>query len=129
MSLKQFKLKSLAKRNCVYLYVNFEGGDADTNHPQSYLIKDVTMDNIDEHADTVNTLIKNFKTLKDILDNDGKYDTNYNEVKEEYGEEIARMYDNAPNDPQSDYQFKCYVDSIELHAYNEDGDLYTQYIR
>lgn len=126
MSLNQFKFKRAAKRNCVYLYVNFEGGDADTSHPDSYLIKDVTMDNIDEHTETVNTLIDNFKTLKKVLSD---YDIDYTTIKEKYGEEIANLYDNAPNDPQSDYQFKCYIDSIELHAYNADGDLYTQYIR
>jgi hypothetical protein len=123
---KQFKLKQHAKRNCVYLHVDFEGGDADTNHPESYLIKGVTMDNIDEHLEEINHMIDNFKKLKKVLDDS---DNSYEQVVEEYGEEIARLYDNTPNDPQSDYSYKCYISSIELHAYDENGDLYTQYIR
>lgn len=125
---KQFKLKESAKKNCVYLHVMFAGGDADTEHPEYYLLKGVTMDNIDEHADEINKEIENFKILKKILGYGGVITSKYNEIKAEYGDEIASLFDNTPNDPQADYQFKCYVDRIELHAYDENGDLYTQYV-
>lgn len=126
-TLKNFKFKEACKRNCVYLHVKFEGGDGDTDHPDFYLLKDVTMENIDEHLETVNKEISNFKTLKTILQD--SYDIDYYALKEEYGDEIASLYDNTPNDPQSDYQYKCYLSSMELHGYDEKGDLYTQYIR
>jgi hypothetical protein len=123
---KKFKFKEAAKKNCVYLHIDFAGGDADTDHPESYLIKDVTMTNIDEHLDEVNHLIDTFKKLKKVLSDT---DIEYDEVLSEYGEEVARLYDNAPNDPQCDYQYKCYLSSMELHGYDENGDLYIQYIR
>lgn len=49
-------------------------------------------------------------------------------VKEEYGEEIARLYDNAPNDPQGDYQFKCYISSIKVVGYDDKGNRYESYV-
>ena len=66
-SFKQFKLRESAKKNCVYLHVMYAGGDADTQHPEYYLIKGITMDNIDEHLDMVNREIQDFKTSKDII--------------------------------------------------------------
>lgn len=125
-SFKQFKLKESAKRNCVYLHVMFAGGDADTEHPTYYLLNGVTMDNIDDHLEEVNKKIEDFKTLKMILKS--RDVPSYEEVKEEYGSDIARLFDNTPNDPQSDYQFKCYIDHMEIHAYDDKGDLYAQYI-
>ena len=75
-------------------------------------------------------LIEKFKILKlqKILSYGGRTSSNYNEIKDEYGDEMARLFDNTPNDPQADYQFKCYIDRIELHAYDDKGDLYTQYV-
>ena len=80
----------------------------------------------DYHLDEVNHLIDTFKKLKKVLSDT---DIEYDEVLSEYGEEVARLYDNAPNDPQCDYQYKCYLSSMELHGYDENGDLYIQYIR
>ncbi len=127
-SFKQFKLRESAKKNCVYLHVMYAGGDADTQHPEYYLLKGITMDNIDEHLDMINKEIQDFKTLKKILSYGGRTSSKYDEIKDEYGDEIAILFDNTPNDPQADYQFKCYIDRIELHAYDDKGDLYTQYV-
>ena len=124
-SFKQFKLAEKAKRNSVFLYVMYEGGDADTRHPEQYILPGITMENIDEHLDEINKEIDDFKMLKKALSNT---DFRYDDVLEEYGKEIADLWDNAPNDPQADYEFKCYIDRIELHAYDNNGDLYKQYI-
>ena len=124
---KNFSLKEKAKRNCVFIHVNFAGGDADTEHPEEYILPGITMENIDDHFVRVSKEIEDFRILKKILDN-ADDDSNYDMIKAEYGVEIAKLYMDTPNDPQCDYQNKCYIDRIELHAYDDNGDLYIQHV-
>jgi uncharacterized membrane-anchored protein YhcB (DUF1043 family) len=114
----------------VYLLVNFEGGDGDTYHLQEELIEDMTFDEEKEIELSKNAeeLIKNYKKLKTVLDINYKdYLKSYKEVLEKHGETIANLYDNTPNDPQGDYQFKCYLSSICIKAYDNKGTLYESY--
>lgn len=119
--------KEKSRAGNVYIVLNFAGGDADTSHPEEVLLKGITFDggkDIELPLEAM-TIIERYKILKKVLDND-KY--KYNKVKEEFGEEIAKLYDNAPNDPQGDYQFKCYLSSMELRAYDSLGAMYEGYI-
>jgi hypothetical protein len=123
----KFDLKEKARKNIVYLAVKFEGGDADTEHWDEYLLKDITFDTVNSNLETIEAEIEKYKILKDLLYDPSSTPT-WDEVKEEYGDEIARMFDNVPNDPQGDYQFKCYLDTVIIRAYDKDGNRFEAYL-
>jgi len=114
----------------VYILLNFEGGDADTRHPQEELIEGVTWDNYKENIELIEAEVNKYKLLQEILEDisRGRNEKGYEEILKEYGEEVASMYENVPGDPQADFQFKCYLDSIELVAYDNTGVKYTAYV-
>lgn len=122
-----FRLREKSKNNQVYIQLNFEGGDADTQHPEEHLIKDVKFEEIEQKMDIITAEIAKYKLLKEVLDTSN--DLNYEDVEDTYGTEIAKLLDDVPNDPQSDFQYKCYLDSIEVVGYNAAGDKYSSYIR
>ena len=124
----KFEKKESSKRDKLYIFVMYAGGDADTEHPEYYELPNIKFSEYEQHLDEINSELQKYLILKDILlDDNNKYDV-YDDIKNEYGEEIARMFDNAPNDPQSDFQFKCYIDRIKLVGYDKDGDRYETYI-
>ena len=49
-------------------------------------------------------------------------------IIEEYGQEIFDLWEQAPNDPAGDYQWKCYLSSIKLVGYDEQGNKYISYV-
>jgi|SRR6478609_2050129 len=115
----------------VYILLNFEGGDADTTHPDVVLMENFSFDGKQEIELPFETtvLIEKYKILKNILDvNHKDYLENYKKVKEKYGEEMADLYDDVPNDPQTDYSCKCYLSDIQLKAYDLKGALYVGYL-
>lgn len=116
--------------NKMFLFIPFEGGDADTDHPQEIEFKEINLNNYTEpkNLEILEEIISNYKILSKIL---GDNDYNYDKVHKEFGEKIAKLYDNVPNDPQCDYQFKCYFNSwgMELRAYDENGVLYKANLR
>jgi hypothetical protein len=120
----EFKLNSKSKANQVYLVANFEGGDADTSHPQEYLMP-FPFSEWESNVDLIKKEYDELMILKTIL---GDYDISYNEVKEQWGEDIARLYDNVPNDPQTDYSVKCYLDDVYLIGYDEECNEFKAYL-
>ena len=130
--MEQFKFSKVedSKANKVYLYILFEGGDADTQHPVYHEFKNIKFSEYENHLDEINKVINNYKILKRILNvNSRDHLDSYKEVEKKYGEEIAYLYDNTPNDPQTDYDTKCYLDSLELIGYDENGNKHKSYIR
>jgi hypothetical protein len=130
MALKHLKPFSFSKTESVkkdklYILIEYAGGDADTEHPQYIDLKGIKFSDYQDHLDEIETEIEKYQTLKKILSDK----PDYNEVLEEYGEEIAELYESVPNDPQCDYQFKCYIDSIKLVGYDEEGNKHVAYIR
>lgn len=122
----KFEKVEASKANKVYIRLNFEGGDADTQHPQEILVNDITFDDWEKNKHIIDEYVSDFKILKKVLTDS---DIDYEEVLEEYGEDIANLYDNTPNDPQCDYQFKCYLDSIEIIGYDSESNKYSAYVR
>lgn len=123
-----FKFKEKSRANNVYILVNYAGGDADTDHPEENLLYGIKYSEINVHLEQIEKEVEKFKQLQDLLeDHDIRSHGNYNKIKEEHGQVLANLYDNAPNDPQADYQFKCYISSIELIAYDEQGNRYESY--
>lgn len=122
----KLELKEKARKNVVYLAVKFEGGDADTEHWEEHILKGLTFNNVQVSSHTtVNQEVEKYRILKNLLDDN---DISYEDIEKEHGKEMARMYNEAPNDPQCDYQFKCYLDSVILRAYDENGDRYEAYL-
>lgn len=121
----KFKLKEKVKTNVFNILVNYEGGDADTKHPQVYEIEGVTALNYSQPHQWAKVVhqLEIIKAAKEVLDDDGRY-FNYDITKEEWGEDVADFCLDAPNDPQADYQFKCYIDRIELQYYDSQGNLF-----
>lgn len=128
MSKLKFHKKGESRAGKLFLVINFAGGDADTEHPQEYEYKGLYYDQVDKYEDRITSDIAKYKILKDILDvNSGKFEEDYEEVKEKYGPDIARLFDNAPNDPQNDYQNKCYIDTVIVRGYDDKGTMYETY--
>jgi len=106
----------------VYLNVVYMGGDADTSHPEEILLDGITFDNIGEKTEEIAALIKPYVILQDLLDvNSSSYTENYADVLEEHGEEIAKLFDNVPGDPTTDFQYNCSIRYIELVGYDSTG--------
>ena len=125
----QFRKTESSRTNKFYISIMFAGGDADTEHPHEYEMKGITYQNYTEHLDEIEAEVKKYKLLKELLDEYGQDHDAYEAILEEHGKEVASLFENTPNDPQCDYQFKCYLDSIELVAYDESGNKYESYIR
>lgn len=68
--------------------------------------------------------IENLIILKNILDDTG---IGYEEVKTKHGEEIADLFDNVPYGP-SDSQYKCYISSAKIVAYDENANKYEAWV-
>lgn len=131
-----FELVTPSLANSFSLFLMFEGGDADTEHPEEHGIViekegeliEITAFNYQSYLEEIEKEVDQYKTLKRILDvNDILHTTNYKEIEEHYGEEVMLLYDNAPNDPQTDYQTKCSLDSIKLVMYDANGNRYESY--
>lgn len=113
----------------IYLVTLYEGGDADTEHPKEFLYP-FKYSEYKANIKTIEKDIENMKKVRGILDcNSKEYMENpdYNKIVQKYGEDIAAIIDDAPNDPQVDYSRKCYVDSTILRAHDEKGDVYETY--
>lgn len=123
----ELKEKISDKANKLYLHVDYAGGDADTDHPETYLLHEIPFDEYEKHLEAISAEVDKYETLKQILGYGG-HTMNYAEIKEEYGNEIADMFDNVPNDPQSDYQFKCYIEYIYLIGYDKEGNKYQSWV-
>ena len=127
MSKIKFHKEKDSLLDTIHIVIEYEGGDGDTNHPEEFPYKfkySEWQDNIDE----INKDIENYKLLKSILDiNHKNYLTDYKKVKNKHGDLIAGLFDNAPNDPQNDYNDKCYISRVILRGYDEKGIMYETY--
>lgn len=128
---KDFNFKRVggAKLDAVYLHLLYEGGDADTRHPVKIKLP-FKFSEYKEHVGEIREIIRKYKILGHTLDvNHRDYcDNDYKRVEKKFGLEIARLYDDVPNDPQSDFQYKCYLDSMKLISYDQEGNKYESYV-
>lgn len=120
----ELKLKEKARINTAFIEVKYAGGDADTEHFQEYLLKDVTVDNWVGH-ENIEKEIKLYEIIKTFNNN---YDITYDEILEKYGQEVVDVYEEIPGDPQVDYQFNCSFQSLKLIIYDALGDKYEAYL-
>lgn len=129
MKKPKFEKTEDSKANKLYILVEFEGGDTDTKQPELIEVKGVDYINYLDNLDKIEEEVDKYKLLEKILDiNSSKFLEDYDSVKEEYGEELANLFDATPNDPQNDYQNKCYIGSITLIAYDKDCNQFRAYL-
>ena len=125
-----FRQTETSKADKLYLYLLFEGGDGDTEHPEWREFRNIKFSEYKNHLDEINELVDKYKTLSKILDvNSREYSEDYDEVKDKYGEEMARMWENVPGDPQVDYQRNCWLYTIKLVGFDEKGNKHEAYVR
>lgn len=125
MKLK-FEKKQPSKNNKVFLEIVYCGGDADYFNSEFYLIHDTHFNDNESFVITAN-LIKEyeiFSTLQDILSED---ELDYDGVLEKHGKELASMFEDVPGD-QVYLDNLCRIDSINVIAYDTDGNKYKSYI-
>lgn len=132
-----FRLSNKAQRDEVYLYLLYEGGDADTTHPETINLG-IKYSEIDEHIDEITEIVDKYKRLQKVLNYTGDlhYDRkinryvirSYRKDDVKIDDDIEELIEGVPNDPQADYQFKCYLGDIWLIGYDENGDKHTSYI-
>lgn len=124
-----FKLKEKTRANKFYIFVNYEGGDADTDHPEEYGLEGVDGNNYKDNLDKIEQEVSDLKTLEKILNEHGTSSSHpYNIIKEEYGERFSILFEDVPNDPQCDYQYKCSLDHIKLIRYDNEGNRYESWV-
>jgi len=114
-----------SRANKIFLQLDFAGGDADSDHPESEEFVGIKFSEYQNHLPQIQARIDQYKILKQIL---GQHNPKYEQIKDKYGDEIANLFDNTPNDPQADYQFKCYLSSIILIGYDEQCNKYQAYV-
>jgi hypothetical protein len=122
-----FRKTEESRANKVFLEILFEGGDGDTDHPQKFQMRDMTYANClePENLAKIEAEVKNYEILGQILDEyQCQKSKGYDYAEKTYGKDMARLFENAPNDPQSDYSCKCYLSRITLVAYDETGAKY-----
>lgn len=127
-----FRQVEASKKDKLYLLLNFAGGDADTEHPEYHEFKGIKFSEYKKHLTEINKAIDDYKKLKGALDvnsGDDFCDNDYKKVEAKFGKDIASLYDYAPNDPQCDFQYKCYLSSMELIGYDSEGNKHQSYIR
>lgn len=131
------------KRDELWLHIMYEGGDADTKHPEKFKLP-WKFSEWEQHEDDIRAVIDQYERLKKVLDcgsyggrvrgkkgADGKYRhviTKYGRPDVEIDDDLQDLIDSVPNDPQNDYQDKCYLDSMRLVGYDQDGNKHESYV-
>jgi hypothetical protein len=138
-----FKRTGSAKLDCMYLHLMYEGGDADTRHPDNVKLP-FKFSEYKEHLEEINEIIDRYKRLKKVLDcNGGWGEIDYNRAKKKYvvktrrgnnrqeeeiDDDLQRLIDDVPNDPQTDFDKKCYLSNIKLIGYDQEGNKHEAYV-
>lgn len=123
-----FTKKEENRSNKVYLEISYMSGDADAFEIEEQILSNLDGDDLlaldHNQIEILKEHIKPYAILQDILENDNDYD----EILDEYGEEVAGLYDNTPGDCTVDGQWKSKLDGLTLKVYSSDGSLYESYI-
>ena len=123
MNKYKFELEEKSKNDSLWIHLMYSGGDADSEHPEEYQL-DIKFSEYENHLEKIDEEVKKYKILEKLTSDNHGENLEYEDLEEKYGEDIANMYDNVPNDPQGDYQFKTSLDSITLVGYDKEGNKY-----
>jgi hypothetical protein len=127
-----WKLIEKSKSNKMFVNVKFIGGDADYEYIHEYILP-YNLNNWGNHKKEIEekiTFFKNVQKCLDKYDRDGYAPSIYDEMKDEFGEDVAVFINgNVPSDPTTDFQFYCVIDDISIIAYDNEGNKYKSYIQ
>lgn len=112
--------------NTLFLKLTYMSGDADAYEYVEVEIEGVNYLNYKENIDKIKAEIKKYKIIAKLTDSQDTWD--YEKIEKKYGEEIANLYQEGPGDSTCDHQYRAVLSEIELHAYNEKGELLISYI-
>lgn len=131
----KFKQTKPSQADKLYLELMFEGGDGDTEHPDVHEFEGIKFSEYKQHLDEIQKVIDQYQILGRLLDCNGpEYyykqgrHKGYETILQKYGEDMAALFDNAPNDPQTDYDMKCYLGSMKLVGYDAQGNRHEAYV-
>lgn len=127
MKIKFEKVES-SRAGTIWLNIEYMGGDADTEHFNEEKF-DFPYSDYKNHLKEIENRVNQYNIIKKLTDGSGGTQRHkYEDLKEEYGEDIADMYESVPNDPQADYQFKTSLRYLTLIGYDDNGNKYKSYI-
>jgi len=126
---KKFEKVEESNSGKFFLDVEYMGGDADTQHFERESIPGVNAYNYMDNWDIIKAELDKYRKLAPWLERDFDEDNIYDKILEEYGEDhyLLSWYENAPQDPQCDFQFKCTLAGVDLIYYDEQGNKYRCY--
>lgn len=120
----EFEKTENSRADTIWLLIKYAGGDADTEHFHEEKFE-FPYSEYETHLEEIEARVDQYKIIENLTDGSGGHqDHDYEDLVEKYGEEIAELYENVPNDPQGDYQFKTSLDSMKLIAYDEKCNKY-----
>ena len=74
-------------------------------------------------------MFNRYAKIKLLLNNNTHKHNLINIFQDEFGEKLGVMlFDDVPNDPELDFQFKCYLDSISLLGYDDNCNEFKAYL-
>jgi hypothetical protein len=121
----KFQKEEDTRAGKVFLVLNYMSGDADGDFPEEIELPGVIFDKNLDTGEDIEQVIKDYILISEITDvNSQKHLDDYDEIKEQYGEDIANSWDNGKNDPQSDYSEKCHLNQVFLRGYDQLGNKY-----
>ena len=124
----EFSLSEKSRANKAYFLIEYYGGDADTQHPEEYILP-FNYDEINDNLEYIEKEYEKYVKLRNILNiNHEDFCQTYTEVLEKHGEEMANMIGEVPCDPQTDFDSYCAIDYICLIGYDNEGNKYLAYL-
>lgn len=136
----KFRKEKNSILNKLFLKIEYMSGDADAYDYENVEIEGVNYTNYQENLGIIKEVVDKYKLIGNLTDinhklcvSHPKYNAKpiknvFDYIVETYSEEVAIMYDNVPGDSTCDGQFKAHLSDIELHAYNDKGELFISYI-
>ena len=124
-----FKKVEESRAGAFFMFLNYEGGDADTEHPEEYQLLGISANNYKDKLVVIEHEVNRLYKLQSALDSYGTDNNGFDLTQKEFGDDIAMLYDEAPNDPQADYQFKCILGQIKLVYYDDKGTRFESYVK
>lgn len=124
--MKEFKFKKEedVKKDQLYVEIEFMSGDADAHQIELFKLP-FKYSEINSHIEEIQAEIKKWKLTEELLDcNSSKWIDgwgDYDKIKDQYGEEIARMIENVPGDVTC-CDYRQSISEIDLIAFDEEGN-------
>lgn len=123
-----FKKEKNSVLNILFIKLEYMSGDADAYEYQEVSIEGVDYTNYKENLDKIKTEVDKYKLIGRLTDTNDlarKY-RDYDKIKEDFGEEIADIWDTTPNDTTC-CDYVAHLSDITLCAYNEKGEYLESY--